>query len=233
MNPDIERKQGMNVADVAKELGVQHLIFSSLRNITDISGGVYSKVYHFDSKADVEEYIRKIGVPATFFLPAVYMTNFTPKASFRPAPDPPHAWTIALPTPVKEKIMPLLWAEEDTGKFVKGILKHRDQVLGKRVLGADTYYSAEEMVRIFEEVKPRAGKGAQAIQLPPAVYRGILEKKGLPPRAAEELSENFEMLAQCGYYDKATFEESHALLDEPVNTWRDFISKAKVFADLN
>lgn len=229
---DVERKQGMNVANVAKELDTQHLIFSSLLNITEISGGVYDKVLHFDSKADVEEYIRSLGIPATFFLPAIYATNFTPKMMFRPAPDPPNAWTLALPMPTNEKVIPLLWAEEDTGKFVKGILTHRDQLLGKRVLGAENYYSADEMVNIFKEVKPESGQNAVALSLPVEVFRGILGKSGMPPPAAEELSQNFEMLAQCGYYNKATFEESQAILDEPLATWKHFVETTKEFADL-
>jgi hypothetical protein len=103
----------------------------------------------------------------------------------------------------------LIWAEEDTGKFVKGILKHRDQLLGKRIYAAAKYYSAEQMVREFEEVKPQAGKGAKAVQLPTDVYRGIMEKTGMPPHIAEELSQNFEMLEKPGYFDGADVEEFH------------------------
>lgn len=184
-------------------------------NKTAVSGGVYSKVYHFDSKADVEDYIRSLGIPATFYLPAVYMSNFVPTKSFRPSPNPPHAFTLAFPIPTKEKVMPLIWAEEDTGKFVKGILKHRDQLLGKRVLGAADYYSMEEMIQQFEEVKPEAGKGAQAVELTPEAFRGVLGMTGMPPLIAEELSQNFEMLAQCGYFDKADVKEDHAVSSLP------------------
>jgi hypothetical protein len=184
----------------------------SYSNKFPVSGGVFSNVHHFDSKADVEDYIREIGIPATFFLPAVYMSNFVPAKSFRPSPQPPHAFTLALPgVPKDKKVIPLLWAEEDTGKFVKGILKNREKLLGKRVLAADRYYSSEEMVQIFSEVKPEAGKGAQAVALPPQVYRDILMKTGLPEFAAVELSENFEMCAQCGYFDGADLEAYHSV----------------------
>jgi hypothetical protein len=186
-----------------------HTIF--LTNFS-VSGGVFANVHHFDSKADIEDYIREIGVPATFYLPAVYMSNFTPQKSFRPSPQPPHAFTLALPgVPKDKKVIPLLWAEEDTGKFVKGILKNRESLLGKRVLAADRYYSTEEMVQIFSDVKPKAGNGAQAITLPPEVYRDVLMKTGMPEFAAVELSENFEMCAQCGYYGGADVEEFHSV----------------------
>lgn len=140
------------------------------------------------------------------------MSNFVPTKSFRPSPQPPHAFTLAFPSiPKDEKILPLLWAEEDTGKFVKGILKNRDSLLGKRVLAADRYYSPEEMVQIFSEVKPEAGKGAQVVIVPPQAYRGILMQSGLPEFAAVELSENWEMCAQCGYFGGADVEADHSV----------------------
>lgn len=88
--------QGKNIADVAKEAGVKHLIWSSLCNATKgtssnvkhsaprkftdfspntVSGGKLPNVPHFDGKAEVEEYINAIGVPATFFLAGFYMSN--------------------------------------------------------------------------------------------------------------------------------------------------------------
>jgi len=35
-----------------------------------------SHMAHFDSKADVEEYVRELGIPATFFFAGCYMSNF-------------------------------------------------------------------------------------------------------------------------------------------------------------
>lgn len=176
-----------------------------------VSGGVFTKVYHFDSKADIEDYIRSIGIPATFFQAGCYMSNFSPKGSFRPSPQPPHAFTLLVPFPTDKPVIPLLHTQEDTGKYVKGILKNRDQLLGKRIYAAERYYSAEEMVREFEAVKPEAGKGAQAVQLPVEAFRGILQKGGMTPDIAEELSQNFEVMNQAGYFDGADLKESQAV----------------------
>lgn len=73
---DTEFVHGKNVADVAKEAGVQHLIFSSLLDVTKESGGRLQHVPQFDQKAHVEQYIRSIGVPATFVLPGYFMSNY-------------------------------------------------------------------------------------------------------------------------------------------------------------
>ncbi|KAJ2997917.1 hypothetical protein NUW58_g495 [Xylaria curta] len=67
LDAKLEEQQGRNIADAAKETGVKHLIWSSLLDITKLSNGKLSRVYHFDSKAHVEEYVRALGIPATFF----------------------------------------------------------------------------------------------------------------------------------------------------------------------
>lgn len=56
---------------MAKEVGVQHLIFSSLLSVKDTTKGCLANVPHFDIKAEVEQYIHDSGVPATFFLPMI------------------------------------------------------------------------------------------------------------------------------------------------------------------
>lgn len=75
-NPEVEKTQGKNVADVAKEVGVEHIIFSSLLNVTEISNGRLPHVLHFDGKAEIEQHIRATGIPATFVLPGYYMSNY-------------------------------------------------------------------------------------------------------------------------------------------------------------
>ena len=75
MSKDVEVGQGKAIADAAKAAGVQHLIWSSLVNVTEVSGGRLPNVPHFDGKNDVEKYIRQIGVPATFVYPGYFMSN--------------------------------------------------------------------------------------------------------------------------------------------------------------
>jgi uncharacterized protein YbjT (DUF2867 family) len=111
-NPDIEVAQGKNVADIAKELGVQHLIFSSLLNVTKTSNGRLTHVPHFDGKADIEQYIRDSGVPATFYLPGYFMSNL--ELMLRPGED--GVLTLAVPIGADAKF-PLIDIKADTGMF--------------------------------------------------------------------------------------------------------------------
>jgi uncharacterized protein YbjT (DUF2867 family) len=102
-------------------------------------------VHHFDSKAEVEQYIRDIGVPSTFFLPGFFMSNL-PGKMIRPSPVT-GAYTLALPIPTTSP-MPLIDTETDTGKFVKAIFLNGPKVFGKQILGATDYYTPAQVSRI-------------------------------------------------------------------------------------
>lgn len=75
MSEEVEVSQGKAVADACKAAGVQHLIFSSLINVTEASKGKLTHVTHFDGKSKVEQYIRQSGVPGTFVMPGFYMSS--------------------------------------------------------------------------------------------------------------------------------------------------------------
>ena len=161
---------------------------------------------HFDSKAAVEQYIRDLSIPATFFMPGFFMSNL-PGNMFRQLP-PSNDWTFALPMPASTPI-PLLDAGGDTGKFVKGILTHRDKVLGKRVLAATDYYTPADAITIFKELFPSAGKGANFVQISKDDYKGALAQAGMPEKAQQELYENMAFMNDYGYYGKSSLTESH------------------------
>lgn len=63
------------MADVAKCLGLQHVVYSGLENVKRLTGGKL-EVGHFDGKGEVEEYFWSIGVPMTSVRMAAYFENF-------------------------------------------------------------------------------------------------------------------------------------------------------------
>lgn len=110
-----ELAHGRNVADAAKAAGsVAHLVFSSLINVTEASGGRLSHVAHFDRKAEAEVYIRAQGLPATFVMPGYYMTNFTNLQLLRKGDD--GSYTLTGPTSGTKAQVPLFYAESDIGR---------------------------------------------------------------------------------------------------------------------
>lgn len=111
MSSTIEFTQGKNVTDVCKAVGVSHLIFSSLLHVTEETKGHLTNVPHFDSKANVEKYIRASGVGCSFMLPGYYMGNFT--QMLVRAED--GSYQLFYPVG-KEAKFPLFDAAQDTGK---------------------------------------------------------------------------------------------------------------------
>lgn len=72
---EVEIAQGIAVADACVKFGVKLLIWSSLPSVTKMSNGKVTGVNHFESKALVEEYIRKLPIMSVFFMAGWYMQN--------------------------------------------------------------------------------------------------------------------------------------------------------------
>jgi hypothetical protein len=172
-----------------------------------VTGGKLKNVHHFDSKAEVEAHIRKIGVPATFFLAGYFMSNL-PGMSIREMPD--GNWGLGLPTPA-DAPMPLFDAEDDTGKFVKGIFLNREKTLGERIYGATAYYTPTQIMEEFKASYPKVAATASYNQLPAEVYKGILGSIGLPQSFQEEMLENHQLFSEAGYFGGAKLDASHAV----------------------
>lgn len=70
-----ERKHGENLIEAVAEAGIEDFVFSSLPPAKKISGGEL-EVPHFDIKADLEDYARKLIPTAIFVHVAFYYENF-------------------------------------------------------------------------------------------------------------------------------------------------------------
>src|SRR4051812_20377202 len=69
-----EAALGKQQADAAVEAGVEHVVFSSLENVDQITEGK-KFAPHFTDKALVEEYIRGLPVKSSFIQLAFFYTN--------------------------------------------------------------------------------------------------------------------------------------------------------------
>ncbi|GKT53996.1 putative NmrA family transcriptional regulator protein [Colletotrichum tofieldiae] len=195
-----EVTQGKNVADVSKDLGVQHLIFSSSLNVTKTSKGCLTHLPHFDGKADIEEYIRDSGIPATFFLAGYFMSNL--ETFLQKTEDGSLTW--ALPTG-KDAKFPLIAINEDTGA---------------RILGAEGYYTAGQILDIISE---EGGKKTHLIQLDEETYKSFI-----PPNTAQEILETHLLNEKPGYYNGEGLEESHRILEDKLVDFKEFVRNSKV-----
>lgn len=108
-----------------------------------------------------------------------------------------------------------------TGKFVKAIIKNRDATLGKQILGAENYYTPEQ---ILSALKEATGKNTNFVQVSAEQYKGFL-----PPFIAEEMLENHLFIEEPGYYNGAELKESHEILEDKLTSWKEFVTKSGAF----
>ena len=69
---DQEVRQGIMMADAAKQAGIAHCVYTSVGSAHRNTG-----IPHFETKWKVEQHIRQIGLPATVLRPVWFMENFT------------------------------------------------------------------------------------------------------------------------------------------------------------
>jgi len=218
MSGELETKQGKTVVDACKEAKVDRLIFSTLINVTEETKGKNTKVAHFDSKAKIEEYARSSNVPGTYFLPGVFMNGVL--QGFRKGNDGTYVYSMPFKPTTK---IPVIDVVADTGLFVSAVLLNMEQTLNKRILGSSGYYEAGQIVRDFEQA---CGKKAIYNQITYEQFQSFL-----PAAVAEEITANFKMIEDPGYYAG----EPASAVDDSINlvtgaglrkptSWKDYVS---------
>ncbi|KAF2685404.1 NAD(P)-binding protein [Lentithecium fluviatile CBS 122367] len=177
-----EVMQGRNLADAAKEAGIEHLIWSSLPYVSKITDGKLHNLHHFDSKAMVEEYVNEIGVPASFVLPGYFMSNIPNSIK---SVGEGASYSIAMMFK-PDTAIPMLDVPRDFGKFVVACLAYPEATLGKHTLAASRWYTPLDVCHAVEHVR---GKKCEFHEIPVDKFGG-----------SEELFENLMMIREYGYY---------------------------------
>ena len=172
---------------------MNHLVFSSLINVSKASNGKLTRVTHFDSKAKIAEYIHSINIPASFFMPGFYMSNLPGMIQIGDNGN----LTWMLPISPKSKI-PVFDTKGDTGKYVLAILKKglEDKgVFGKEYPAAVKYMTPEGIINTVAE---RKGVKGHFIEIPEDGFIKALEDKGMPHHAADDLTANMLLMNEGG-----------------------------------
>ncbi|KAL4881045.1 hypothetical protein BJY04DRAFT_218562 [Aspergillus karnatakaensis] len=218
-NSTLELTQGRNVTDAAKQAGIQHLIFSSLLHVSELTNGRLKNVPHFDHKAEIERYIRASGIPASFVLPGYFMSNYASLGMIRKGED--GAYTLAYPVG-EDAGFPLVDIDEDLGKYVAIVLKSPSRTQGSQVLAATDYYTSTRILKEFEEV---TGHKTRFVQVDNETYKSFM-----PGYLGLEMLENHLFVEEPGYYNGRSLDESQALLAEAgykATTWKEFLERNK------
>lgn len=175
-----EVKIGRSLADAAKKAGVQHYIYSSLPDHS-IYGKGWRPLPLWVQKFTVENYIRQIGLPATFVYCGIYHNNFTsldfPLFRMELQPDKSFVWQAPFHPHV-----PLPWvdSEHDIGVALLQIFKEGTRKwAGRSIPLAFSHLTPQEVCNAFSRGlgRPvRYRRGPIEIHVPtPAGYREHLE----------------------------------------------------------
>jgi hypothetical protein len=141
---------GKALADAAKKGGIHHYVYSSMPD-----HAAYNKDWPslplWASKHKVEDYVREIGLPATFVYTGIYNNNFTslPYPLFCTDLQPDGSWIWQAPFHPDAKL-PWLDAEHDVGPAILQIFKDGlSKWRGKRIALAYEMLTPREACRAF------------------------------------------------------------------------------------
>ena len=139
-----ETAQGTLAVKAAKAAGVQHLVWSTLPNCKEISGGKY-KVIHFTGKALVDAEVKAASFPYyTFVEPSMYFQNLLGMMAPQPLEDGGKGW--ALPMNPSSKSLHI-GNPVEMGKLAARVFEHPDTVgTGQHLAQASELTSWQEMI---------------------------------------------------------------------------------------
>jgi uncharacterized protein YbjT (DUF2867 family) len=141
---DAEVRQGRNLADAAAAAGVQHLIYNSVGGADRNTG-----IPHFESKWQVEQHLRTLGVPHTVFRPVFFMENFNTSSHRDAILDGRLAFGLQ-PTTKLQMI-----AVDDIGAFVATAFASRETFLSRGIEIAGDELTLPEVAEHFAAVLGR------------------------------------------------------------------------------
>jgi uncharacterized protein YbjT (DUF2867 family) len=171
-----EVQQGKNLADVAKKVGVEHFVYSSVGGAERNTG-----ITHWKSKWEIEKHIRKLALPATIFRPVSFMETY-------------HILEVEvgilkgkLADPIRADKPYQTIATDDIGAFVALAFERPKDFIGLELEIAGSELTNLEAAKVFSRVM---GKPVRFRKIPMPVVRLILGK---------EFYEMFRWFNEAGY----------------------------------
>jgi uncharacterized protein YbjT (DUF2867 family) len=140
--PEAEVRQGKNVADVAKDSHVQHLIYGS--------AGIGRKdtgILAWETKLYIEDHMKALALPLTILRPMAFMELMTEKKFF-PAIG---TWQVMPRIMGASRRLPWICVD-DLGVIAARAFADPDQFVGKEVILASDVQSLDECRAIYRQV---------------------------------------------------------------------------------
>lgn len=203
-SPTKELAQAKAMAQAAKDVGLQHVVWSTLEDtrlrvpLSDNRMPTLQEKYkvpHFDAKGEANAFFRERGVPTTYFHTSFYWDNLI---HFGMGPKKGADGKLAFTLPMADKKLSGI-AVADIGKAAYGIFKRGKEYIGKSVGVAGEHLTGAQMAA---ELSKALGQQVVYNAVTPAVYRGF----GFP--GADDLGNMFQYYIEfekefCGARDLA------------------------------
>ncbi|GBB88258.1 hypothetical protein RclHR1_01480023 [Rhizophagus clarus] len=157
-DPYEEERIGKMIADIAKEVGLNWLIYSSLPDTTAGSGGKYPNIIEFVGKNRVEQHIKKLGLPnATFVYVCFYNQNFGTIIPF--IPNENGEIDLTIPYLEEDDSILLIDVENDLGPIVAKVIEEGPAKWNDRkVLAASDTVTFKDIIDVFTKVTGKTHK---------------------------------------------------------------------------
>jgi uncharacterized protein YbjT (DUF2867 family) len=155
--------QGKNLADAAKKAGVQHFVYSSVGGAERNTG-----IPHWESKWEVEQHVRSLGLPATVIRPAAFMETYYI--------DQVEIGILKgkLADPIRADKPYQTIATDDIGAFVALAFERPQEFIGKALEIAGSELTNPEAAKVFSRV---LGKPVKFQRLPLLLVKLVLGKE--------------------------------------------------------
>jgi uncharacterized protein YbjT (DUF2867 family) len=173
--PEVEVRHGRHLADAALRAGVAHFIYSSVGGAAERTG-----IPHFDSKHEVEQYVKGRGLPYTILGPTYFMENFHAPGSLEALRE--GVLSMALPPHRGLQMVAL----DDLAAFTTLALELREDFLGKRLDVASDEVTGEQAAALLTFV---TGRRVHYEEIPVERVRA----------RSEDLARMFEWFDAVGY----------------------------------
>lgn len=143
--PEAEVTQGKNVADVAKESGVEHLVYGSA-GIGKEGTGIPS----WETKLQVENHMKAIELPLTILRPMAFMELMIDQKFF------PAIGTWQVMAALMGSARPIGWVcTDDLGAIAAKMFAAPDRFIGQELSLASDVQSLEQCRSLYREVMGR------------------------------------------------------------------------------
>ncbi|KZV94007.1 NAD(P)-binding protein [Exidia glandulosa HHB12029] len=195
---DREREvaEGKLMVDAAKAAGAKLFVFSGLPSVSKLSSGKYTRVAHFDTKAEVAEYARS-QLPTVDVQAGYYMTNLDGPLNFlspKKQDDGTYLWSVQGDP---NSTLPYIDMDADYGLFVRFAIESPEYSKG-----GGTIYSYGERVTSPQAAASLEKLRGVTIKLVPVSqdeHRANVEKSELPP-VVKGIVGDSAFVSEYGYY---------------------------------